>query len=106
MLRMTSDSLGSNVFLLIPRSREIDHRMRSPPMLPCRAAALAPMRCSAAPLMIDPSVAFYELQLTAESLVANQLQAITPLSILTLYGAGLLTSLTPCCLSQLPPALE
>ena len=64
--------------------------------------ATAPPLRAAAPLALDPSVALYELQLTAESLVANQLQSLTPLSAITLYAAGLLTSLTPCCLSMLP----
>lgn len=70
----------------------------SPMMM--RATAL-PLR-AAAPVALDPSLALYELQLTAESLVAQQLQSLTPLSALTLYAAGLLTSLTPCCLSMLP----
>lgn len=55
-----------------------------------------------APVALDVDIALYELQLTAESLVASQLQTLTPWSALTLYAAGLLTSLTPCCLSLLP----
>ena len=47
-------------------------------------------------------VALYEAQLSAEVLVKSNLAALTPLSALVLYGAGLLTSLTPCCLSMLP----
>ena len=66
-----------------------------------RAAAVAPLRHTA-PSMLDASVLLYEAQLTAENLVATQLQTLTPLSALTLYAAGLLTSLTPCCLSMMP----
>ena len=50
----------------------------------------------------DLPLALYELQLTADAAVQQNLQALTPLSALTLFGAGLLTSLTPCCLSMLP----
>jgi len=50
----------------------------------------------------DLGVALYEAQLSADTLVNQNLAALTPLSALILYGAGLLTSLTPCCLSMLP----
>ena len=67
---------------------------------PSLAAASAARH--AAPLALDAGVALYEMQLTAETIVSTQLQALTPFSALALFGAGLLTSLTPCCLSMLP----
>ena len=54
-------------------------------------------------LISDPSLALYEMQLSADVLVSQQLSGtLTPFSGLTLFSAGLLTSLTPCCLSMLP----
>lgn len=50
----------------------------------------------------DLPIALYELQLSAEQLVAQNLRELTPASLVALYGAGLLTSLTPCSLSMLP----
>jgi hypothetical protein len=50
----------------------------------------------------DLAVALFDAQVGAEALVANQLQHLTPLSALVLYGAGLLTAFSPCCLSMLP----
>jgi len=44
----------------------------------------------------------YHLQQFAEGLVAGQLSHLTPLSLGVIFGAGLLTSLTPCMLSMLP----
>jgi cytochrome c-type biogenesis protein len=44
----------------------------------------------------------YTLQQFATTLVTEQLSHLTPLSILIIIGAGLLTSLTPCVLSMLP----
>ncbi len=38
----------------------------------------------------------------ANGLVASQLNHLTPLSVAIVFGAGLLTSLTPCTLSMLP----
>ena len=59
-------------------------------------------RCAAPTAFFDPSIALYDAQLSAELAVQTQLQTLTPFSALTLYAAGLLTSLTPCCLSMLP----
>lgn len=53
-------------------------------------------------LLVDVSVVLFEAQVGAEALVSSQLQHLTPLSGLALYGAGLLTALSPCCLSMLP----
>lgn len=47
-------------------------------------------------------IQFYQLQQSIESLVSQQLTQITPLSLLIIALAGLLTSLTPCMLSMLP----
>ena len=76
-------------------------------MLGALPLALRPLVASSARLAppvasLDFGVALYEAQLGAESLVADNLASVTPLSALVLFGAGLLTSLTPCCLSMLP----
>jgi cytochrome c-type biogenesis protein len=44
----------------------------------------------------------YELEQFADTLVSQQLQHLTPVSIGVIFIAGLLTSLTPCMLSMLP----
>jgi cytochrome c-type biogenesis protein len=44
----------------------------------------------------------YELEQFANTLVANQLTHISVVSIVIIFAAGLLTSLTPCMLSMLP----
>ena len=44
----------------------------------------------------------YELSQFADRLVSSQLAHLTPLSVGVIFGAGLLTSLTPCTLSMLP----
>lgn len=74
-----------------------------PPQLHAPALAPALLRPRAPPVAsLDMGVALYEAQLSADVLVKSNLVALTPLSALVLYGAGLLTSLTPCCLSMLP----
>ncbi|MBW4614902.1 MAG: cytochrome c biogenesis protein CcdA [Desmonostoc vinosum HA7617-LM4] len=45
---------------------------------------------------------FYELEQFANTLVSNQLTHLSLLSVLIIFVAGLLTSLTPCMLSMLP----
>ena len=62
----------------------------------------AAVRHSAPGMSGDLALALYELQLTADEMVSQELQTLTATSALTLFGAGLLTSLTPCCLSTLP----
>ena len=42
------------------------------------------------------------MQLAADTIVSRELTSLSPVSALVLYGAGLLTSLSPCCLSMLP----
>lgn len=60
----------------------------------------------AAPVALDLSIAFYELQLSAETIVREQLASeVTPLSAFTLFSAGLLTSMTPCALAAVPLTL-
>jgi cytochrome c-type biogenesis protein len=44
----------------------------------------------------------YHLGHFADALVSDQLAHLTPLSVATIFAAGLLTSLTPCMLSMLP----
>lgn len=46
--------------------------------------------------------ALYHLEHFADGLVVDQLIHLTPLSVATIFAAGLLTSLTPCMLSMLP----
>ena len=56
-----------------------------------------------APRLFDVGLALFEAQVATEAVVANQLTTqLTPLSGLVLYGAGLLTAVSPCCLSMLP----
>jgi cytochrome c-type biogenesis protein len=45
---------------------------------------------------------FYHLEQFSDHLVATQLSHLTPVSLGIIFGAGLLTSLTPCTLSMLP----
>lgn len=52
---------------------------------------------------IAPTV--YRLEQWSNTLVSQQLQHVTPLSMGIVLGAGLLTSLTPCVLSMLPITL-
>lgn len=44
----------------------------------------------------------YELEHFATTLVGDQLAHLTPASVIIIFAAGLLTSLTPCMLSMLP----
>ncbi|GAB4149336.1 MAG: cytochrome c biogenesis protein CcdA [Cyanobacteria bacterium J069] len=44
----------------------------------------------------------YQLQHAADTLVSGQLTHLSPASVGIIFGAGLLTSLTPCMLSMLP----
>jgi cytochrome c-type biogenesis protein len=53
-------------------------------------------------LAIDIQTALYQLEHFADGLVAAQLTQISWVSVLTIFAAGLLTSLTPCTLSMLP----
>jgi cytochrome c-type biogenesis protein len=48
------------------------------------------------------STRLYELEQFADSLVSTQLTHLSWLSVAVIFGAGLLTSLTPCMLSMLP----
>jgi cytochrome c-type biogenesis protein len=52
--------------------------------------------------MIDASGILFNIDQMADSLVINQLQHLSPISALVLYGAGIATSLSPCALSVLP----
>ena len=51
---------------------------------------------------VDLGGMLFDAQLAAEQAVSQELTSLSPVSALVLYGAGLLTSLTPCCLSMLP----
>ncbi len=51
---------------------------------------------------MDVGLALYDLQIWAKELVDTQLTHLTPVSGAVLYGAGLLTSLSPCALSLVP----
>ncbi len=53
--------------------------------------------------MIDSlQTELYHLQQLSDSLVSNQLSHLSGVSVLIIFFAGLLTSLTPCMLSMLP----
>ena len=52
--------------------------------------------------MLDVSSILFNVDQLADSLVVSQLQHLSPVSILVLYGAGVATSLSPCALSVLP----
>lgn len=47
-------------------------------------------------------LSLYRLEQLADGLVANQLDHLSVVSVAVIFGAGLLTSLTPCMLSMLP----
>ena len=68
-----------------------------------RPLAARPLATRATPAqLLDVGTFLYEAQITADALVQQQFQQLTPASALVLYAAGLLTSLTPCCLAMLP----
>ena len=68
-----------------------------------RPLAARPLVTRATPAqLLDVGTFLYEAQITADALVQQQFQQLTPASALVLYAAGLLTSLTPCCLAMLP----
>jgi cytochrome c-type biogenesis protein len=52
--------------------------------------------------MVDISSILFNVDQLADSLVTSQLQHLSPISALVLYGAGVATSLSPCALSVLP----
>lgn len=62
-----------------------------------RSRGRGDVRCS-----VDVGLALYDLQIWAKELVDTQLTHLTPVSGAVLYGAGLLTSLSPCALSLVP----
>ena len=78
------------------------HQLAARPLItqPLAAQSLA-TRATPAQLL-DVGTFLYEAQITADALVQQQFQQLTPASALVLYAAGLLTSLTPCCLAMLP----
>jgi len=51
---------------------------------------------------VDISSLLYDAQMAADVAVKAELSSVSPVSTLVMYGAGLLTSLSPCCLSMLP----
>jgi cytochrome c-type biogenesis protein len=53
----------------------------------------------------DVSVQLYNMQLGFSGLVERELTSLSPLSLALLYGAGLLTALSPCSVSLLPLTL-
>jgi hypothetical protein len=52
--------------------------------------------------MVDIGSVLFNIDQIADSLVTSQLQHLSPISALVLYGAGVATSLSPCALSVLP----
>mmetsp|Transcript_39249 Transcript_39249/g.126115 ORF Transcript_39249/g.126115 Transcript_39249/m.126115 type:complete len:287 (+) Transcript_39249:60-920(+) len=77
-------------------------------LLPLLVRTSPSLRCASPSLSLggDLGVALYDAQVAAqvavEAAVSHELTSLSPVSALVLYGAGLLTSLTPCCLSMLP----
>ena len=77
-------------------------------LLPLLIRTSPSLRCASPSLSLggDLGVALYDAQVAAqvavEAAVSDELTSLSPVSALVLYGAGLLTSLTPCCLSMLP----
>jgi len=73
-------------------------------LLPLLVRTSPSLRCASPSLSLG--VALYDAQVAAqvavEAAVSHELTSLSPVSALVLYGAGLLTSLTPCCLSMLP----
>ena len=53
----------------------------------------------------DLSVQLYNMQLGFSGMVERELSSLTPVSFGLLYGAGLLTALSPCSVSLLPLTL-
>ena len=75
--------------------------------MPCRAAvqvdaltAWAPHAFLAHASQLSDTLYGLDQQLTAT--VSNQLAGVSPLTFIVVFGAGLLTSLSPCTLSVLP----
>ncbi|KAL1519273.1 hypothetical protein AB1Y20_022802 [Prymnesium parvum] len=69
----------------------------------CAFPRRAPLPSRHPPLaLLQADVILFDLQLSAEAAVSQQLSHLTPASVLVLYAAGLLTSLSPCSLSMLP----
>ncbi|KAK9843059.1 hypothetical protein WJX74_006364 [Apatococcus lobatus] len=70
------------------------------------ASSLANVEASAASTQSVVSVAasdgLYNLTQQADSLVQQQLAVLSPVTFLAIFGAGLITSLSPCTLSVLP----
>ena len=58
--------------------------------------------CTSSVKMIDASSILFNIDQLADSLVVSQLQHLSPMSAIVLYGAGVATSLSPCALSALP----
>ena len=53
----------------------------------------------------DAGLALYNVESWAAGAVDLQLTSLSPVSVLVLYGAGLLSALSPCALTLLPPTL-
>ena len=78
------------------------HQLAARPLI-TQPLAARPLATRAPPAqLLDVGTFLYEAQITADALVQQQFQQLTPASALVLYAAGLLTSLTPCCLAMLP----
>lgn len=73
--------------------------LRGPRLAPQRRVS---PRTSPISASLDLGTLLFEAQLSAEAAVSEQLSSLSPASAFVLYGAGLLTSLSPCCLSMLP----
>jgi cytochrome c-type biogenesis protein len=76
--------------------------MRAPIGIASALGLAAPASASVPLWGSDLPTLLFDAQLAADSAVTSSLAELTPTSALVLYAAGLLTSLTPCCLSMLP----
>lgn len=78
------------------------HSSSSSSASPLRPTLSQRGRALHAELDVDVGLALYDVQIWAKGLVDTQLTHLTPVSGAVLYGAGLLTSLSPCALSLVP----
>lgn len=95
----SASCFGPSSGLSYPHHHQQQHQARTAGSLTTslRRSRRGDIRCS-----VDVGLALYDLQIWAKELVDTQLTHLTPVSGAVLYGAGLLTSLSPCALSLVP----
>lgn len=86
-------------------SRTVSLRSRISPNI-ASDAPISGMRSESTQLHdFNLGVQLYEAQLSISGILERQLTGVSPTSVSLLYIAGLLTALSPCCLSLLPLTL-